>query len=124
MVWDRAIERPVCDLVVRMFEGSNHTAGAIVRGGLRVQDARFKVTEELEVRGAAREDEGWRTVELVMLGVLIKHLQIYEESNPGIVLLKSQMSDEGFRVKRYANDSAHHHAYHVDSGDEGEGNKR
>lgn len=44
--------------------------------------------------------------------------------NPGMLLLKSPLSDEGFRIKRYGNDSNHHHAYHVDSGDEGGSNHR
>jgi len=72
-----------CEAGILLFESGNQTQGLVTRGGVTLRDARFKVTEEVHLREASAVSQESRNFELILLGLLTKHVIMYEAHNPG-----------------------------------------
>jgi hypothetical protein len=72
-----------CEAGIALFESGNQTQGLVTRGGVTLRDTRFKVTEEVHLREASAVSKEFRKFELILLGLLTKHLIMYEAHNPG-----------------------------------------
>ena len=118
LVADGALSEAQCAGIVALFERSELFEGTLLSDGrLHVDHAQKKVSE-LDVDGEAARSAEWAAVERAALAVVVAQLHRYEEANPALRALRSPLGDEGFRMKRYVDGGAEHHAYHIDTGQE------
>jgi len=120
MYWDGALSAAECEKIIADFESSSkdHFAGGVFIRGENVNDDAVKKNTELSITEEAAVAFKWFPTETLLTKAVNKHLALYQESNIILSTQQNPFGDEGFRMKRYANDGTEHHAYHADSGHE------
>ena len=116
-VFDGALSQAQCRQLVHLFENSPHYVGNIIRDGQVIIDYEGKKASEFDVSGST-SNATWAAVDLALLQIATKYLNLYESINPALRNFGTPFGDEGFRIKRYKNDGTEHHAFHIDSGTE------
>ena len=119
-VWDGALTERQCEDIIYLFERSPLYMGNMYSNGQIIHDFDKKKTWEFDISGTAGSNATWAQLDRFLISLLHKYVHLYQESNPGVRMLRNPLGDEGFRMKRYFNDDTEHHGYHADSGHEAE----
>lgn len=121
MMWDDALSAVQCDDLMAAFErdGAAQFAGAVMVDGLPTLDDAIKKNTELSISAEARAGRfKWFTAERMLEQTVMRHLNLYQESNIILASQQNPLGDEGFRLKRYLATGDEHHGYHADCGHE------
>ena len=126
-VADGALGEQQCADLIALFERSKLYEGNVMSAGQIRVDHKHKSRWEFDLSGTAEESDEWAAADRLMVGVLIKHLNLYERQNPILRSMRpGPLGDEGFRMIRYTSErsamnTSQQHTYHIDGGQEGPG---
>jgi len=121
MVFDDVLSAQDCARLIHDFklDTASHYDGAVMVRGVVTLDAALKKNTELHVTELAGEGSArWSTADSLLSAMVQRHLALYQDANIILSTQQNPFSSEGFRLKRYVNDSEEHHAYHADCGHE------